>query len=140
MTVIRSMSFASMIAATATATVFAQPQISWSSIDGGAAMYSTSGTFQLGCTIGQPDAQTSPVMSGGAFQLTGGFWAVTQACFCLGDLNADGVKDGRDVQRFVACVLSGGDCSCADVDQANGVTIADLSAFVTDLLAGPSCP
>lgn len=118
----------------------AQPSISWYTIDGGGAINSTGGSFALSGTIGQPDAQVSPVMSGGAFELTGGFWPVTRACYCPGDLNGDGKKDGRDIQQFIGCQLSSGNCSCADVDGANGVNVNDIAGFVSGLLAGASCP
>jgi len=53
----------------------AQWDPSWFTIDcGGRA--SSGGTLSLSGTIGQPDAG---VMSGGAFQLSGGFWAGTAA-------------------------------------------------------------
>ena len=113
--------------------------LTWSTIDGGGAT-STGGGFDLAGTIGQPDAQTLPVMTGGTFALTGGFWPVANVCYCLADMNGDGRKDGRDVQQFVGCVLAGGNCSCADTDQTNGVTLADVPVFVSDLLAGPNCP
>jgi hypothetical protein len=119
---------------------FAQFELSWSTIDGGGAMNSTGGSFTLSGTIGQPDAQVAPVMFGGSFQVTGGFWAISQVCFCPGDLNGDGARNGRDVQTFVNCLIAGGDCSCADVDQVNGVTFADVSVFVGNLLAGSGCP
>src|ERR1043166_8188399 len=119
----------------------AQPyDISWYTMDGGGGMFSTGGTFSLGGTIGQPDAQPNPVMSGGTYNLTGGFWPVAQVCYCLGDMNGDGQKDGRDVQRFMSCVLTGGDCSCADVDQTNGVTVSDINFFVSSLLSTSQCP
>ena len=65
---------------------------------------------------------------------------MANVCYCLADLNGDGKKDGRDVQQFIACVIGGANCPCADVDQANGVTLADVPVFVSDLLAGPACP
>lgn len=119
----------------------AQPiELPWYTVDAGGQTFSTGGSFELGGTIGQPDARNAPVMAGGAFELTGGFWPVAQACFCLGDLNHDGNKDGRDIQKFVGCIIAGGDCSCADVDQVNGVTLNDVTTFVGALLAGNSCP
>lgn len=114
--------------------------LTWSTIDGGGRMSSTGGAFDLSGTIGQSDAQTAPVMNGGAFELTGGFWPAATVCYCLADMNGDGKKDGRDVQQFVKCLVSGGNCSCADVDQANGVGVNDVPVFVADLLAGPTCP
>lgn len=114
--------------------------LTWSTLDGGGAMNSGGGVFTLSGTVGQPDAQVPPVMTGGSFTLTGGFWPVANVCYCLADVNGDGKKDGRDVQLFVGCVLAVGNCSCADVDAMNGVTLADVPVFVSDLLAGPNCP
>ena len=124
---------------TIAAVAMAQYDLSWSTIDGGGAS-STGGSYLLTGTIGQADAQTPPVMSGGSYELTGGFWPVTQVCYCPGDLTGDGTKNGRDVQLFVSCLLSGGSCSCADIDLANGVNINDVPVFVNDLLAGVGCP
>lgn len=114
--------------------------LTWSTIDAGGAMNSIGGTFALSGTTGQPDAASNPTLAGGTFELTGGFWPVTQVCYCLGDMNGDGKKDGRDVQQFVSCVVSGGNCSCADVDAMNGVNLTDVGMFVGDLLSGSTCP
>lgn len=118
----------------------AQFELSWYTIDGGGGRSSTGGGFDLAGTIGQPDAASNPTLTGGTFELTGGFWPVANVCYCPGDLNGDGHRDGRDVQQFVACMISGGNCSCADVDQINGVNLADVAAFVNDLILGTSCP
>jgi len=128
------------VASLAVASVFAQYEISWYTVDGGGAMNSTGGGFELGGTIGQPDAQVAPVMFGGTFELTGGFWPVANVCYCLSDMTADGKKDGKDVQKFVGCILTGGDCACADADQAGGVAFSDVSVFVDDLIANGTCP
>ena len=53
---------------TATAQSFS---MDWYTIDGGGGQ-SGDGTFELKGTIGQPDA--GPVMTGGNFELAGGFW------------------------------------------------------------------
>jgi hypothetical protein len=45
--------------------------LTWNSLDGGGQMFSAGGAFNLGGTIGQPDAGPS---SGGTFALYGGFW------------------------------------------------------------------
>jgi len=45
--------------------------LSWSTVDGGGATFSTGGGYSLGGTIGQPDAGA---MSGGGYSLSGGFW------------------------------------------------------------------
>src|SRR5438067_761347 len=46
--------------------------LSWNTIDGGGGTSSTGGQYSLGGTVGQPDAGS---MSGGSYQLDGGFWA-----------------------------------------------------------------
>jgi hypothetical protein len=51
----------------------AAPVLDWYSIDGGVGTAS-GGPYSLSATIGQPDS--GPVLAGGAYQLTGGFWAV----------------------------------------------------------------
>jgi hypothetical protein len=45
--------------------------LTWSTIDGGGATYSTGGGYTLGGTIGQPDAG---LLTGGGYSLGGGFW------------------------------------------------------------------
>lgn len=122
---------------------FGQFEISWHTVDGGGVMNSSNGGpggFELSGTIGQHDAQVPPVMSGGSFQLTGGFWTVSTVCGCPGDMNADGYKDGRDIQEFTSCMISGGSCTCADLDGNNVVNSSDVVLFVADLLAGTTCP
>ena len=59
---------------------------------------------------------------------------------CLGDMNADDDRNGADIAAFVGCVIQGGSCACADVNGMNGVTLADVTVFVGDLLAGTGCP
>ena len=128
-----------MISLGVTAVAMAQYEISGSTIDGGGATIAGV-SYSLSGTIGQADAQSPPLMSGGSYVLTGGFWPVTQVCNCPGDLTGDGNKDGRDVQLFINCIMSGGNCSCADMDLANGVTVADVPTFVSNLTSGSSCP
>ena len=45
--------------------------LTWSTVDGGGATFSTGGDYTLGGTIGQPDAG---VTIGGDYTLDGGFW------------------------------------------------------------------
>lgn len=52
--------------------------LTWNSIDGGGATFSTGGGYSLGGTIGQADAGAS---SGGAYALSGGFWAGIPASY-----------------------------------------------------------
>jgi hypothetical protein len=84
-----------------TASVAADYDLSWFTIDSGGDMWTTGGDFELSGTIGQPDA--GPVMTGGGFQLVGGFWPVisTGPSVCVGDLNCDGWIDFGDINPFV---------------------------------------
>jgi hypothetical protein len=45
--------------------------LSWSTVDGGGQTFSSGGAYELGGTIGQPDAGC---MEGGSYSLCGGFW------------------------------------------------------------------
>ena len=45
--------------------------LSWWTVDGGGATFSTGGGYALGGTVGQPDAG---VLTGGDYTLGGGFW------------------------------------------------------------------
>ncbi|NUQ48743.1 MAG: hypothetical protein HUU27_02315, partial [Phycisphaerae bacterium] len=76
----------------------AQYDLSWFTVDGGGAMYSTGGLFSLGATIGQADAASSPALTGGQFSLVGGFWAAgASPCTRPGDLDSDGDVDQADL-------------------------------------------
>lgn len=46
--------------------------LTWNTIDGGGATFSSGGGYELGGTIGQADAGA---MSGGVYALQGGFWS-----------------------------------------------------------------
>ncbi|MBN2560822.1 MAG: hypothetical protein JXQ75_07825 [Phycisphaerae bacterium] len=111
--------------------------IDWHTVDGGGKMWSIGGDYELGGTIGQPDAG---VMTGGTYALTGGFWAVPP-CWCLADINNDGRCNGQDVQAFVDCFLATGtNCACADLATDGVLDMNDVTAFVADLLSGAGCP
>jgi len=64
------------------------------------------------------------------------------SCACRGDLNGDTLVNGKDIARFAACVASGGGagCACADVNNAGGVTTADIPAMISALLSGSCAP
>jgi hypothetical protein len=47
-------------------------ELTWSTVDGGGAMWSEGGSYVLGGTAGQADAGT---LTGGGYELRGGFWA-----------------------------------------------------------------
>lgn len=108
------------------ACVFAQQfEISRSTIDSGGVMRSTGGAFELSGTIGQPEAG---IMSGGSFQLTGGFWFELAPTDC----NEDGTVNLFDHYSFTQC-LAGPDggilwgCECFDDDRNDAVDLRDFA-------------
>ena len=62
------------------------------------------------------------------------------SCACPGDMTGDFLKDGRDVQRFAECLISGIGCDCANVDGMAGISTGDLATFISDLINGDTCP
>jgi hypothetical protein len=121
--------------------------IDWHTIDAGGAMFSVGGTFELGGTIGQPDA-TPTTMAGGEYTLAGGFWAAVTCAPDLrpGDANCDGVVSAADIDPFVIALTQGQaayeaqfpDCAylSADCNDDGVVTAADIDPFVQLLISG----
>lgn len=97
-----------------------------STIAGGGVMRSHGGEFQLSSTVGQADAGE---MSGGEFDLTGGFWFPLSPTDC----NEDGLVSLLDHEVFTVCLLGpnggiGADpCPCLDVDGDGDVTLNDYA-------------
>ncbi len=126
-------------------------ELSWFTIDGGGGA-SSGGTLQLTGTIAQPDADVP--LTGGTFELVGGFWpgaASEPACDGQrGDANCDGAIDFFDIDAFLlalfdpptygASYCSGSTCA-ADVDCSSAVDFFDIDPFLTCLFAAcPNCP
>ena len=101
-------------------------EMSRSTIDGGGEMRSTGDDFELSGSIGQPDAGT---MTGGGFELAGGFWFGLAPADC----NEDGLVSLFDHETFTSCLLgpSGGigtgSCPCFDVDRDGDITLNDYA-------------
>jgi len=126
--------------------------LSWSSIDGGGATFSTGGGFELGGTIGQPDASVT-VMTGGAFELTGGFWGFVLTCGATApvDFDQDCDVDLDDLAVFESCASGPSiahqgtpTCLTADSEDDNDVDQADFAVFQRcfsgpDMPADPNC-
>lgn len=131
------------VAALGGASASATFDLSWYTIDGGGAMFSTGGSYSLGGTIGQHDAG---VMSGGSYTLVGGFWALpTSPALCPGDMNCDGVVNFDDIDLFVEALQglpSWPYPNCpwlnGDVNGDNTVNFDDIDPFVAAI--GTSCP
>jgi len=116
--------------------------IPWHTIDGGGATFSTGGGFQVGGTIGQPDA-SSTMMTGGGFALTGGFWAISGPGIvptCFGDIapqpSGDSVVNTADL---LAVINAWGACPGCPADLNNDLVVntADLLAIIN---AWGPCP
>ena len=120
--------------------------LDWWTVDSGGQMWTTAGTFELSGTIGQPDAGT---MTGGGFELTGGFWcsAVAGPALCPGDMNCDGRVTFADIDPFVEA-LAGESAwnqahpNCpwlnADCNGDHAATRDDIDPFVA--VIGTTCP
>lgn len=109
--------------------------LAWHTVDGGGVTFSTGGAFTLGGTIGQPDA--GPVMSGGEFQLIGGFWAAATSgvpVTCAEDLNDDGVVNGGDLGLLLG---NWGGAGLGDLTGNGTVDGADLGILLS---AWGDCP
>ncbi len=114
---------------------YAQPSISWYTVDGGGGT-STGGTFSVSGTIGQPDAGT---LSGGTFEIRGGFWGgAPQGSVCPADFNADGFLDFFDYLDYVGC-FEDNVCPPGKTADFNGdafVDFFDYSDFVSAVEVG----
>ena len=131
-----------LMAAGLAQTSLAQPAfaVNWFTIDGGGQTFSQSPNFQLGGTIGQPDALQ--LATGGGFELVGGFWAVAllgEGTPCPGDLNGDGVVDISDLAILLANfgTAAGATFEDGDSDGDGDVDIADLAVLLSNF--GASC-
>jgi hypothetical protein len=102
----------------------AEREITRSTIDGGGVMHNTGGEIELSGTIGQPDGG---VMTGGEFDLSGGFWFDLPPTDC----NEDGLVSLLDHETFTACLAGPGGgidsspCTCFGVDGDGDVTLSD---------------
>jgi hypothetical protein len=128
-----------MTLAVASSTSAQNFDLSWFTIDGGGDMFSTGGDFELSGTIGQPDAGV--VLSGGSFELVGGFWAITSGGAppgCAGDLDGDGDTDLADLGILLAdfgC-LPPPNCP-GDLDNDGDTDLADLGILLADFGCTP---
>jgi len=109
--------------------------LSWNTLDGGGGT-STGGGFELSGTAGQPDAgpSTGP-MTGGAFELVGGFWPGTPCGLNIpADYDGDCDVDQGDYMLFAACasgpaVPHDPGCDNRDFDSDGDVDGGDFGVF-----------
>ena len=109
--------------------------LEWHSIDGGGGT-SAVDDLELCGTIGQPDA--GPVMTGGDFELVGGFQVGGAAAVdtCPADIDDSGVVDFGDL---LAVLAAWGECAACPED-LNGDGRVDFSDILAVLAAWGPCP
>ena len=101
-------------------------KMSRSTVDGGGVMRSTGDDYELSGSIGQPDAGT---MTGGGFELKGGFWFESPPADC----DDDGLVSLFDHETLTSCLLGpgggigAGPCPCFDVDRDGDITLSDYA-------------
>ncbi len=126
---------AAFLTVTVGATLAQDYAIDWHTIDGGGEMWSTGGSYELGGTIGQPDAG---LMSGGDYVLSGGFWLPP----CPGDLDGDGFRNVTDFTALASAYGSQvGDPNYSPAADMNGdgfINVTDFTRFAA--VYGVPCP
>ena len=111
----------------------AEEDIDWRTIDGGGAVKTTGGGWELSGTIGQPDAGAPTGMSGGTFSLSGGYWSANIPCNA--DINLNGAVDFQDI---LAILGAWGDVGGPeDIDQSGYVDFGDILEVLTNWGACP---
>lgn len=111
--------------------------LSWYTIDGGGATYLSGGAFELGGTVGQPDAGT---MSGGVFELGGGFWFVSGGNVCYPNCDHSTTPPVLNVLDF-ACFLNSfsSGSTYANCDHSTTppvLNVLDFACFLNAFAAG----
>ena len=105
--------------------------IPWHTIDAGGGVVA-GGDFMISGTIGQPDAGTC---TGGAFTLTGGFWAAPPHPQAAGDCNGDGTVGLYDFACLADCLQGPqspmtSECTTPDLDSDGDVDLRDFSLMI----------
>ncbi len=133
-----ALAFSVMVAAGAASSARAQTEMTWFTIDGGGGTMS-SGNLTLDGTVGQADAG---VLTGGGFELSGGFWGQTDQPACYANCDQSTVTPVLNVLDF-SCFLNhfaAGD-AYANCDQSTTppvLNVLDFSCFLNKFAAG--CP
>ncbi len=103
--------------------------LTWSTVDSGGLMFSTGDGYELGGTIGQPDAG---VLAGSGYELSGGFWVpfgVGPMCLNPGDCNFD---PANNACNHAGC--PGGTCTYTCVKFGDVQTPPDGIVNLDDIL------
>ncbi|MGD2111592.1 MAG: hypothetical protein PVI86_19620 [Phycisphaerae bacterium] len=103
-------------------------EITRSTIDAGGILRSTGGAFEVSGTVGQFDAG---IMTGGVFEVYGGFWFPVDSTEC----DDNGLVDYADHAAFTGCMLGPGGglgevpCPCYDADHDLAITLRDYASL-----------
>ena len=82
------------------ASASAQPwSVNWYTVDDGGATFSTGGTYSVGGTIGQPDANSC---TNAQYFVAGGFWSVVLSN-CYANCDTSTIAPILNVNDFVCC-------------------------------------
>ena len=120
-----------IIALVAAASVAADDfSLDWWTIDSGGETFSNGGNFELGGTIGQPDASPT-LVAGGDYELVGGFWPGVEE-ICFGDLDGDDEVGLSDLAGLLGHygTTSGATYYDGDLDGDGDVDLADLAELL----------
>lgn len=120
----------------------AQLAIDFYTIDGGGGT-SSGGSYTISGTIGQPDASTT-VLSGGSYELRGGFWHAAVPEPCTADWNGNNIVNTSDFVAYLNdfnAVQGGGSFTYNDPDIAPPIGVLNTADFVAYLNAyNTGCP
>lgn len=139
----RNVTLAILIAAFLPSWATAQDfNLDWFTVDGGGAMSSVGGVFEVSGTIGQTDAGSPAApLAGGDFELVGGFWALAGGCACPGDVNSDCQVTLTDLaallSAFGCCQADACYVEEADINLDGCIDLADLAVLLSTF--GTSC-
>ncbi len=107
--------------------------LAWNTVDSGGDR-SSGGDYVLMGTIGQPDAGA---MTGGAYELSGGFWPGSAASIpCPADVDGDGMVDVLDLLLVLA---QWGPCPPICIGDVNGDGLVDVLDLLDVLTAWGKC-
>ena len=111
----------------------------WYTVDGGGATYLSGGVYSLGATAGQADAGS---MSGGAYELGGGFWfgVITLPCYANCDNSTTPpILNVLDFSCFINAFAAGDTyANCDNSTIPPVLNVLDFSCFINAFAAG--CP
>jgi hypothetical protein len=118
-------------------------EIPWNTMDAGGITFANGSSFELGGTIGQPDA-TLQVLTGGTFALTGGFWTGVDPDIvptCPADIAPPGGDDVVDVDDLLVVINNWGACpGCvADIAPAGGDDVVDVDDLLVIINSWGPC-